>query len=198
MDFSPYVVPSLWLIIATSASLLVIKETRATSLLLGIQYIGVFILVGLTWPIEMAVIKIVVGWLVAIVLGLEIRNKSSNTTTGRSVPWSLIFLSLGLALLLVASIREIIPNLANRFLNARYEQILGSSILIGLGLLKVGISMSTRSLVIGILTFLSGFEIIFATIDTSAFIAGFLAFLSLGVSLLGTYLSSAPSLKSEP
>ena len=72
MDFSQYIIPSLWLLGITSTCLLVVRNWRVLPILLGIQYVGVFVLVGTSWPIEMAVVKLVVGWLSAAMLGLEL------------------------------------------------------------------------------------------------------------------------------
>ena len=197
MDLNPYIIPSLWVIGATSVSLLVVRENRATSILLSIQYVGVFILVGFTWPVEMAVIKLVVGWLAAAVLGLEIRDIGNGAIEKETNKWSLVLLIIGLAILLIFAMQNIIPGLAKRFLSASYEQIFGCIILAAMGVLKVGITDTTRGVVIGILTFLSGFEILYSTIETSGFVAGYLAFFSLGIVILGSYLSAAPSLQSD-
>jgi len=195
VDFSPYIMPSLWIIGITSTSLLVVRDWRVTSFVLGIQYIGVFVLVGATWPIEMAVVKLVVGWLSAAMLGIELGNLKPETKEENRNQWGWIIFVLLLASLLLIAILEIAPEFANRFLNPSYEQIIGCLILIGVGILKLGISESPGEVVVGILTFLSGFETLYASIETSAFIAGFLAFCTLGIAILGSYLSASPSLE---
>jgi hypothetical protein len=61
-----------------------------------------------------------------------------------------------------------------------------------MGIIKIGTSESHTNVVIGILIFLSGFEIIYATVENSVFIAGSLALISLGIAILGSYLSITP------
>ena len=195
MDFSQYIIPSLWLLGITSTCLLVVRNWRVLPILLGIQYVGVFVLVGTTWPIEMAVLKLVVGWLSAAMLGLELSKLKPAVKQGNSNSWSWILFVLLLALFIIFGILEIAPEFAYRFLNSSYEQIIGCLLLIGMGILNLGISESTGEVILGLLTFLSGFEILFASIETSAFIAGFLALCTLGIAILGSYLSVSPSLE---
>jgi len=137
VDFSPYIMPSLWIIGITSTSLLVVRDWRVTSFVLGIQYIGVFVLVGATWPIEMAVVKLVVGWLSAAMLGIELGNLKPETKEENRNQWGWIIFVLLLVSLLLIAILEIAPEFANRFLNPSYEQIIGCLILIGVGILKL-------------------------------------------------------------
>ena len=46
---------------------------------------------------------------------------------------------------------------------------------------------------IGLLTFLSGFEILYAALENSVLVAGLLAAINLGLALVGAYLASAPA-----
>jgi hypothetical protein len=85
--------------------------------------------------------------------------------------------------------------MANWVLSATYEQLLGSLLLVSLGIINLGITDRPFRIVVGLLTVLSGFEIIYASVETSVLVAGFFALLSLGISLLGSYLMAAPTLE---
>ena len=61
-------------------------------------------------------------------------------------------------------------------------------ILIGLGLLHLGMSTRPLRVVIGLLTVLSGFELVYAGLETSILIAGLQAVVTLGLALIGAYL----------
>ena len=52
MNFETYAFPALILVSATSIVFLVGRDWRLILSVLGVQYIGVFILVGLTWPLK--------------------------------------------------------------------------------------------------------------------------------------------------
>jgi hypothetical protein len=58
------------LVTITGALLLVIYDWRASVVLLAIQYVGVFLLVGVEWPVGMAVTRLVAGWMAGAVLGM--------------------------------------------------------------------------------------------------------------------------------
>jgi hypothetical protein len=63
----------------------------------------------------------------------------------------------------------------------------GSLILIGMGLLQLGISSQPFRVILGLLTVLAGFEILYATVESSALVAALLSAVNLGLSLAGAY-----------
>ena len=66
-----------------------------------------------------------------------------------------------------------------------------------MGIFHLGLTDKPFRIALGVLTFLSGFEIIYATIETSPLIAGFFAVLTLGIALINSYLLAAPTLEVE-
>jgi hypothetical protein len=74
-------------------------------------------------------------------------------------------------------------------------QAVGASTLIGMGLLHLGLTAQPFRVVIGLLTFLSGFEILMAAVEVSALVAGLLAIINLGLALVGAYLMLTPNLE---
>ena len=74
----------------------------------------------------------------------------------------------------------------------------GSFILISFGLLQVSLTSHPLRVIIGILTLLSGFEIIYAAVESSTLVTGLLAGVNLGLALVGAYMLVAPSMESNP
>jgi hypothetical protein len=72
--------------------------------------------------------------------------------------------------------------------DAGFPVINGGLLLIGMGLLHLGITARVLRVAIGLLTVLSGFEIIYATVEGSVLVAGLLAVINLGLALVGSYL----------
>jgi hypothetical protein len=68
-------------------------------------------------------------------------------------------------------------------------------ILIALGLLHLGLTSQPFRVVLGLLTVLSGFEILYAAVESSILITGLLAAVTLGLAMLGAYLITAPTLE---
>ena len=54
----------------TSAGLLIVRDWRWSIILLAIQYFGMFILILQHWPLGMASVKLVAGWMSAAILGM--------------------------------------------------------------------------------------------------------------------------------
>ena len=191
-------------------ALLVFTEWRLSILLLSIQYIAVFILVALNWPIQMAIVKLVAGWMAGAVLGMAFINSSSTSQSKGEKPKSVnnnqkdkrlsSFINMGgpfhllAAGLVVLSVFYLAPQLEIWIPDIKHLTGLGGLILIGMGLLHLGFTDSPLPITIGLLTMLSGFEIIFANLEYSALVAGLLAIMTLGLSLVGTYLMLAPEM----
>jgi hypothetical protein len=195
-SISPFV---LFLFGLTSLVNLVSRDWRVVLSALGIQYVGVFILVAQIWPLEMAVIKLVAGLIAAAVMGMELikipfdRALPPEIQEDKPLLSSILF-RVFLAILAGLAVYSVAPDMAKWVLNASYQQILGSLLLAAMGILIMGITSQPFRVIVGLLTFLSGFEILFATLETSALVAGFLAFMSLGIALLGTYFIAVSEL----
>ena len=200
MTFDSLNLPVIILFSVTTLVLLIFQDWRVMICALGLQYSGVFILVGITWPLEMAVIKLVTGIIAAVVLGMELVRMTATQSLSPGffsdpVRMSNRIFNLILAILIGLIVYSLTPEVAKWVLSATYYQIFGSLVLTGMGILIMGISNQPFRVIVGLFTFLSGFEILFATLDTSVLIAGFFSTLTLCISLLGAYLISTQDLR---
>ena len=75
------------------------------------------------------------------------------------------------------------------------EQSLASLTLIGMGMLRLALDPRPLSTTAAILTILSGFEIIYASMTSAQFAVGALAVITLFIALAGSYLILAPSME---
>ena len=66
--------------------------------------------------------------------------------------------------------------------------IAGSLLLIGVGLAHLGTTSDALNIILGLLTMLTGFEIIYAAIESSILVTGLLAVTNLGLGITGSYL----------
>jgi hypothetical protein len=94
--------------------------------------------------------------------------------------------------LLLASLVWIVVALAAPVLvdtlNVSLPVAQGTLLLVGMGLLHLGITTRPLRVLLGLLTALAGFELIYAAIETSVLVAGLLAVVTLGLALVGAYL----------
>ena len=179
-------------LLVTSAGLLVSRDWRLGLGLLGLQYVGVFWLTNQHWPISMAAIKLVTGWMAIATLGITLLNlKDVEDAAEQSWPQGRLFrlFSAGIVTVIVITVaprvEEVIPGIG-------LPVISGSLILIGLGLLLLGMTAQPLRVILGLLTVLSGFEAIYAALESSVLVAAMLSVVNLGLALVGAYLLTVP------
>jgi hypothetical protein len=192
MNLELLALPSVLLLAISSLLLLISRNWRWSILELAIQYVGVFLLVALHWPLEMAVVKLVAGWMSGAVLGVAMFGAPEAwRTEERFWPSGRAFRLLAAGLVGLA-VYTVAPHMQAWLPGVRMEQVWGGLILIGMGLLHLGLTAQPLRVALGLLTVLAGFEILYAVIETSTLVAGLLGGVNLGLALAGAYLLNAP------
>ena len=155
-------------------------------------------LVNASWPMEMAVVKMVAGWMAGAILGIAMTSVPDTwSDSEKSIKFGLIFRILA-AIIIALTISSLIFNSEAWLSMINIPIRWGSFVLISFGLLQVSLTSHPLRVVIGLLTTLSGFEIIYAAVETSALVTGLLAGVNLGLALVGAYMLIAPSMESNP
>lgn len=179
-------------VLVTSAGLLVSRDWRLELGLLGLQYVGVFWLTNQHWPISMAAIKLVTGWMAIATLGITLLNLKETSDAGEQFwPQGRLFrlFAAGIITVIVVTsaprVEAIIPGIG-------LPVISGSLILMGLGVLHLGMTAQPFRVIIGLLTILSGFEALYAALESSVLVAAMLSVVNLGLALVGAYLLTVP------
>jgi hypothetical protein len=190
LQFPEIVLPALVLISLTGLLLLAGRSSRWLLLILGLQYLGVFLFVYLVWPIGLAMVKLAGGWIASLILGIGPVNTAWEEEE-RFTPSSSIFRVI-VALLVILTVFTLRERVQTWFPVVSAEALIGALVLAGLGLLHLGLATHPLRVVIGLLTLLSGFEILYASMERSILVAGLLAALTLGLALVGVYLDVAP------
>ncbi len=177
------------LIIATSTAMLINRDWRVNLGALAVQYVAAFWLVTRHLPFVMGSAKLITGWMVVAVLGMthmgipasEEEKEDSFLLRGQ---WFRVILICIVALVAAGSSPRIeagIPGLG-------LQVIAGSLLLIGAGVIHLGVTSDTLRVILGLLTTLTGFEIIYAAVESSILVAGLLAVTNLGLGIVGSYL----------
>ena len=173
----------------TSLVLLFYPNWRWTLLAVGVQYLAVAWLVSLSWPAGLAAIKLVVGWMAGAVLSTvqATIDPPSEALSGR-------LFRLMVAILLLVVIFTLPPT-TRAWLQVSQPVFWGGMVLAGMGLLQVSMTSRPLRVVLGLLSFLAGFEVLYAGLEFSVLVAGLMAAINLGLALAGTYLLSTPEQK---
>ena len=179
------------LLLVTSVGLLLSRDWRWSLGFLAAQYLGMFWLVTLHWPFGLASVKLVTGWMASATLGvtrlgMSEREQADESAWPQGHPFRLFAAALVVILVIAATpqVEIMIPGISR-------PVIVGGLLLTGMGLLHLGITAEILRITLGLLTVLAGFEILYATVETSILLAGLLAIVNLGLALAGAYLMTA-------
>lgn len=186
------------LLLVTSIGLLTSRDWRWSLGFLAAQYLGMFWLMTLHWPFGLASIKLVTGWMATATLGVTRLDLAEHEQTDESAwPQGRLFRLFAAAIvviLVIASapqVETIIPGISR-------PVIAGGLLLVGMGLLHLGLTAEVLRVILGLLTVMAGFELLYATVETSILLAGLLSIVNLGLALAGAYLmTAAPSEEAE-
>jgi hypothetical protein len=207
-----FTLPLVIIVGLTSILLISIVDWRIRIALLAIQYFGVFMLISLSWPVSMAVSKLIAGWMAGAVLGMAMVSRPLATpgSNGQIVtlnrlmtipkhfkipPSSYFYLLAGVLVALLTfsiatPVKSWIPGLTD-------EQAWAGLLLIGMGVLQLGFRTDPFSTILGLLTISSGVELLYAVVERSTLVAGLLAAITLGLALAGAYLILSPQLEDD-
>ena len=171
----------------TTISLLISRSWRWSIGLLALQYFATFWLLFAHWPLNMAASVLVTGWMAAAALGMTRVNIKEEPAADTSWPQGGLFRIFAAALVLMA-ISAATGSLSAWLPNIQLPMAWGALILIGLGLLQLGMTLQPLRVILGLLTILMGFEVLYTVVESSILVAGFLSVITMGLALTGCYL----------
>jgi hypothetical protein len=173
------------LLVFSTLFLLLSQNWRWNIIALAVQYLAVFALVIQVLPLGLAAVKLVAGWMAGAVLGasqpaselVEDPHTSGPALVFRFLISLLVWILAFTMTPVIVAIVPLPPTL-----------VMGAILLIGMGLLHLGMTTRPLRVLIGLLTTLSGFELLYAAVENSVLVAGLLAVVTLGLALVGAYL----------
>jgi hypothetical protein len=189
-------------VFVTAGLLVVVREWRVNVLALTAQYFFVVLLLTQVIRLEVAAVKGLIGWMICMVFYLTERRASAlrQPSTAQDAPVSqrwrgwlmsaqapfrlLAGLSIAVAAY-TASLRIPLPEVPNDNIT------LACYVLAGFGLLLVGVGESPMQVGLGLLTFLSGFDLFYVALEPSLAVAGLLGAVSFLIALATAYLRAA-------
>jgi hypothetical protein len=187
------------LMLVTSTAVLLNRDWRLSLGALALQYLAAFWLVTRHLPFVMGSAKLITGWMVVAALGMtrlglsseEDEKEVSNLPNGQWFRLVLVFIVTLVTAGATPRIEAAIPGLG-------LPVIAGSLLLIGIGVVHLGLTSDTLNVVLGLLIMLTGFEVLYAAIESSILVTGLLAVTNLGLGITGSYLLIAGTLPLEP
>lgn len=191
-------------VLVTAGLLIVSRDWRVNVIALTVQYFFVVLLLTQQIRLEVAAVKGLVGWMICTVFyltGRQVstyeRSSAAQDTEDTAPPqhrrrW-VMSARASFGLLAVILIVVVAYTAALRFpLPAVSADItLASYLLAGLGLLLIGLSDAPLQVGLGLLTFLSGFDLFYVALEPSLAVAGLLGAVSFVIALAAAYLRVA-------
>lgn len=174
------------ILVVTAMIILIFRDWRINAGALALQYVAVFILVSLSWPMGVAVIKLIVGWMATAAIALTCMRQLSSDIPQEPTA-SLFFRGLA-GLLVILVIFAFAPRLQETiFPRVNMYIIQGGIMLIGMALMQLGTNAEPTLTIFSLLSFLAGFEVIHAALELSTLLTGLLAIVNLSLALIGVY-----------
>jgi hypothetical protein len=190
MDLTRLAFPAVILLGISSVTLFLSRSWRWRIGALAFQYLGVFVLISLSWPTDLVAVKLVIGWMAGAILGVSRIDLVQEDVT-RWPTERLYFVFVASVVFL--TVATVVPNMVTWVPGVEINQAWGGMLLIGMGLIHMGLAARGLRVIISLLTFLSGFEILYAVVESSTLVTGLLALVNLGVSIAGAYLMTDAS-----
>ena len=182
---------ALFIILVASIGLLLQRDWRWSIGLLASLYLSIFWLVQANWPVSMAAVKLVTGWMVCAILGIAQLNITDPADQSEAAwPQGRLFHLFTAGIILATIFALSLP--ASEWLGLSLPIAWGSLLLIGMGLLQLGISAQPFRVILGLLTVQAGFEVLYATVESSILVAALLSVVNLGLALTGAYFLNMP------
>jgi hypothetical protein len=189
-------------LLITAGVLVVSRDWRLNVIALTVQYFFVVLLLTRQIRLEVAAVKGLIGWLICMVFylterragALEQPSEPEDAAPQRWRRWMLsaraLFHLLAVILIAVAAytaaLRVPLPET-----EVPRDITLACYLMVGLGVLLIGISEIPMQVGLGLLTFLSGFDLFYVALEPSLAVAGLLGAVSFLIALAAAYLRTA-------
>lgn len=175
----------------TTTGILVTRDWRRQMGMMAVQYLAAAVLAGAHWPVGLSAAFLVTGWMTIAAIGMTVSTVPlREDLEERSWPEGRAFrlFMAGIVFILAASL----AGRGYRLAAGVEAPVLGGSIMLAaMGALQIGSSSRTSRVILGLLTFLTGFEVFYAAVEGSILVSGLLSVVTLGLGLVGAHLLGA-------
>ncbi len=151
---------------------------------LAILYLVSFVIILQIWPVALASVKLLAGWMGIILI-------SASQITKSTTVYSKTTFSLAIFRLLIASLVWIVITATagsfNEWIPIPYTNLYVGLIIFAGGLIYASINKEIFDIIIGLLMILAGFDVVYSSLEGSALVTGIFAVIIIMVSLLNSY-----------
>jgi hypothetical protein len=177
---------NLLIAVTFAAVLLILVSSNWRLRLAGLAIVDLlaFITILQVWPVALASVKLIAGWMGIILISASQVSRLEDTRTRTQN--SLIIFRL-MIVILVWIVISAEASAFNAWIPIPYTNLLVGLIIIAGGLVYASVNNVMFDVIIGLLTFLAGFDIIYSSLEGSALVTGIYALIVILISLLNSY-----------
>ena len=180
--------------LAAFGLMLIVSDWRMRIAGLASLYFVGFIVILQIWPVALASVKLISGWMGIALLSSSMLNSADQGSDYRFTS-EMIFRFLMTVLIWIV-VAAIAPSI-NEWLPIPYTNLYIGVSLMGSGLIFMSLTEDFFEIILGLLTILTGFDIIYSSLEGSALVTGIYAFIIILICLLSGYFSSTVLYKEE-
>ena len=171
--------------IGVTVAILVPRDWRWSMFGLAMTYLIGFTLIVQIWPLPLAAVKLLSG-LIGLIILSTVKTNAEYHGEEIGTPSSRIFILL-LAILSWLIVAATINRL-NAWLPIEYTNLFIGMVFMVCGIIKFSTDQRIFNVVVGLLTLLSGFDVIYSSLEGSALVTALYALIVISICILGSYL----------
>ncbi len=180
--------------IAVSGAIMVLSDWKLRMICLSILQLIAFLLIVQIWPVALAAVKLISGWIGITIISATLVTSEKTTGTDESMPfrlYKLAFVGLSWVAILV------LVQQLNVWLPISFTNLFTGMVFFLCGILFLSIHGEMIETIIGLYILLAGFDIIYSSLEGSALVTGIYAVILILISILGSYLHGGFSSRRE-
>jgi len=180
--------------IILSGAILVLEDRRHRLAVLAIIELIGFILIVQIWPIALALVKLISGWMGIALLTFAFIPSDIKKESNEPIPTKIFRLMLGVFgwIIVLTSIQGL-----NEWLPISYTNLFIGLIFFIIGMISLSLGLKTFDIILSLLVFLQGFDIIYSSLEGSALVTAMFAVIIISICLTGSFLEGGIKLWSS-
>jgi len=180
--------------IVLSGAILVLEDRRHRLAVLAIIELIGFILIVQIWPIALALVKLISGWMGIALLSFAFIPSDIKKESNEPIPSKIFRLMLGVFgwIIVLTSIQGL-----NEWLPISYTNLFIGLIFFIIGMISLSLGLKTFDIILSLLVFLQGFDIIYSSLEGSALVTAMFAVIIISICLTGSFLEGGIKLWSS-
>ncbi len=180
--------------IILSGAILVLEDRRHRLAVLAIIELIGFILIVQIWPIALALVKLISGWMGIALLSFAFIPSDIKKESNEPIPSKIFRLMLGVFgwIIVLTSIQGL-----NEWLPISYTNLFIGLIFFIIGMISLSLGLKTFDIILSLLVFLQGFDIIYSSLEGSALVTAMFAVIIISICLTGSFLEGGIKLWSS-